>query len=154
MKEGVSINKLDAKSEKLTFVGFLDGLRAVRFYDARARSVKTSHNFRFLKDPVSTPEHLPTLSDGMPREGESRPGDVDKAGSAPDTADRIESRMEWIRVSKRKNPCHKDLGSSLGEVNEEDLSQTKDFNEGVRHGDPHVSSKASVTPPLPLPSSV
>ena len=45
MKEGVSINKLDAKSEKLTFVGFLDGPRAVRFYDARMRSVKTSRNF-------------------------------------------------------------------------------------------------------------
>ena len=154
MKEGVSINKLNAKSEKLTFVGFLDGPRAVRFYDARARSIKTSHNFRFLKDPVSTPEHLPTLSDGMPHEGESRPGDADKAGGVPDTADQIESRTEQIRVSKRKNPRHKDLGSSLGEVNEEDLSQTKDFNEGVRHGDPHVSSKALVTPPLPLPSSV
>ena len=87
MKEGVSINKLNAKSEKLTFVGFLDGPRAVRFYDTRTRSVKTSHNFRFLKDPVSTPEHLPTLSDGMPREGESRPGDADKTGGAPDTAD-------------------------------------------------------------------
>ena len=58
MKEGVSINKLDTKSEKLTFVGFLDRLRAVQFYDTRARSVKTLHNFRFLKDPVSTPEHL------------------------------------------------------------------------------------------------
>ena len=46
------------------------------------RSVKTSRNFRFLKDPVSTPEHLPTLSDGMPREGESRPGDADKTGGA------------------------------------------------------------------------
>ena len=100
IKEGVSINKLDAKSEKLTFVGFLDGSRAVRFYDARVRSVKTSHNFRFLKDPVSTPEHLPTLSDGMPREGESRPGDADKAGGAPDTVDRVESKTERTRVSK------------------------------------------------------
>ena len=59
-----------------------------------------------------------------------------------------------IKRSASADPRHKDLESSLGEVNEEDLSQTKDFNEGVRHGDPHVSSKASVTPPLPLPSSV
>ena len=102
MKEGVSINKLDTKLEKLTFVGFLDRPCAVQFYDTRARSVKTSHNFRFLKDPVSTPEHLPILSNGMPREGELRPGDTDKAGSTLDTTDRIESRMEWIRVSKRK----------------------------------------------------
>ena len=36
---------------------------------------------------------------------------------------------------------YKDLESSLGEVNEEDLSQTKDFNKGVRHGDPHVMSR-------------
>ena len=87
MKEGVSINKLDTKSEKLTFVGFLHGPHAVQFYDAWARSVKTSHNFRFLKDTVSMPEHSPTLLDSMPHEGESRPCDMDKAGSAPDTAD-------------------------------------------------------------------
>ena len=37
------------------------------------------------------------------------------------------------------------LESSLGEVNEEDLPQTKDVDDGVRHGDPHASSKASVT---------
>ena len=73
---------------------------------------KTSHNFRFLKDPVSTPVHLPTLSDGMPREGESRPGDADKAGGTPDTADRIESRTERICVSKRKR-ADEDEGTHL-----------------------------------------
>ena len=60
-----------------------------------------------------------------------------------------------IKRSASADPCHKDLEFSLGEISEElDLSQTKDFNEGVRHEDPQVSSKASVTPPLPLPSSI
>ena len=48
----------------------------------------------------------------MPREGESRPGDADKTGGAPDTADQIESRMERIRVSKRKR-ADKDEGTHL-----------------------------------------
>ena len=75
MKEGVSINKLTAKSEKFTFVGFLDGPHAVHFYNAYARSIKTSHNFQFLKD----------LPNSMLGKGESRPGNMDGAGNAPDT---------------------------------------------------------------------
>ena len=45
------------------------------------RSVKTLNDFQFLKDPISMPESLPTLSDGMPCEGELRPGDMDNAGN-------------------------------------------------------------------------
>ena len=83
MKEGVSINKLAAKSEKFTFVGFLDGLRAVHFYDARTRSITTSHNFRFLKDSPN----------GMLGEGELR-RNTDGAGNAPDTIDREQGDMD------------------------------------------------------------
>ena len=76
---------------------------------------------------------------------------------AEESTESLERKIVAIKRSASADPRHKDLESSLGEVNEEDLlSQTKDFNEGVRHGDPHVSSKASVTSPgpLPLPSSV
>ena len=36
-------------------------------------------------------------------------------------------------------------GVPTGEVNGEDLPQTKDVDNGVRQGDPHASSKASLT---------
>ena len=36
------------------------------------------------------------------------------------------------------------LDSSPGEVNEEDLPQMKGLHHGVRHGDPHASSKVTV----------
>ena len=73
---------------------------------------------------------------------------------AEELAESLKREIVAIKRSASTDPRHKDLESSLGEINEEDLSQTKDFDEGVRHGDPHVSSKASVTPPLPLPSSI
>ena len=83
MKEGVSINKLAAKSEKFTFVGFLDEPRAVHFYDAHTRSITTSHNFRFLKDSPNA----------MLGEGELR-HNTDGAGNAPDTIDQEQGNMD------------------------------------------------------------
>ena len=77
MKEGVGINKLATKSEKFTFVGFLDGPCAICFYNACLRSIKTLHNFQFLKDSPN----------GMLGEGELRPGNTDGTGNTPDTID-------------------------------------------------------------------
>ena len=90
LKEGISINKLDAKSERHTFVGFVDGPRAILFYDARMRSIKTSCNFRFLNRPVSQPAQTDDSPRSTQREGESRTGD------APDTIDNENTKsIEW-----------------------------------------------------------
>ena len=35
-------SKLDPKSKKMTFVGFMDGSKAIRYYDTKARSIKIS----------------------------------------------------------------------------------------------------------------
>ena len=96
MKEGVSINKLATKSDKFTFVRFLDGLHAVHFYDTRVRSIKTLHNFQFLKDSPN----------GMLGKGELRPGNMDGAGNTPDIIDQGEGDTDAAgnAVDRGKDP--------------------------------------------------
>ena len=38
------------RSKKMIFVGFMDGSKAVRYYDAKDRSIKVSRNVAFNKD--------------------------------------------------------------------------------------------------------
>ena len=48
--ESTTRSKLMAKSEKHIFVGFADGPKAIKYYNARTRQVKITRNFRFLKN--------------------------------------------------------------------------------------------------------
>ena len=43
-------SKLDPKSKKMIFVGFMDGPKAIRYYDAKSRSIKVSRNVTFNKN--------------------------------------------------------------------------------------------------------
>ena len=49
-------SKLAPKSQKMTFVGFMEGSKAVRYWDRAARSIKVSRNFVFNEneEPVMT----------------------------------------------------------------------------------------------------
>ena len=98
LKEGISINKLNAKSEKHTFVGFVDGPCTICFYDMQMQSIKTSCNFYFLNRMVSQPVQMDDSLHDTQHEGESRPGD------ALDTVDNENTKsIEWeTNVSKQK----------------------------------------------------
>jgi hypothetical protein len=63
LDESKNRSKLDPKSKKMTLVGFMDGSKSIRYYDAKTRSTKVSRNVAFnendelkeLKDFVKIP---------------------------------------------------------------------------------------------------
>ncbi len=56
--------KTEPKANKMSFVGFEDGSKAIRYYDARTRKVLVSHNFTFPQP--SPPESTETVSVPIP----------------------------------------------------------------------------------------
>ena len=71
LDESKNRSKLDPKSKKMVLVGFMDGSKSVRYYDASTRSIKVSRNVAFnendepkeLEDFVKIP--------GLQAEGEN-----------------------------------------------------------------------------------
>ena len=47
LDESNNRSKLDPKSKKMIFVGFMDGPKAIRYYDAKTQSIKVSWNVAF-----------------------------------------------------------------------------------------------------------
>ena len=47
LDESGTRSKLDPRSKKMIFVGFMDGPKAIRYYDAKNRSIKVSRNIAF-----------------------------------------------------------------------------------------------------------
>jgi Reverse transcriptase (RNA-dependent DNA polymerase) len=63
--------KMLPKSKRRVYVGFDDGARAVRYYNAETRKVLTSRNFRNITPPDQpTPPEPIELTPDMPHEGE------------------------------------------------------------------------------------
>jgi hypothetical protein len=85
LKEGSNISKLDAKSEKHTFMGFLDSPKAMKYFDTHTRQVKVSCNYHFpvTELSVTAPETSQTTP-AIQCEGESVPEiTVSKINDAP-----------------------------------------------------------------------
>lgn len=49
LTEGQNLSKLEPKSKKFIFVGYLDGPKAVKYYDPRLRQIRVSRNFIFAE---------------------------------------------------------------------------------------------------------
>jgi len=47
-------SKLDPKSQKMLFVGFLEGPRAIKYYNARTKHIGTTRNYYFATAPPDT----------------------------------------------------------------------------------------------------
>ena len=50
LDETMGRSKLAPKASKMVFVGFMEGSKSVRYYDARTHQVKVSHNIAFSKN--------------------------------------------------------------------------------------------------------
>src|ERR1700678_4551476 len=63
--------KMETKFRRRIFVGYDDGSKSIKYYNAETRKVLTSRNIRFLNltDSETPPEPMVILPDG-PREGE------------------------------------------------------------------------------------
>jgi hypothetical protein len=80
LKEGVNQSKLEPKSERHTFIGFLDGPKAVKYYNARTRQIKSSRDFRFPNiSPLRSAPPDDRIAPDVLREGEWE-GDTQKSG--------------------------------------------------------------------------
>jgi hypothetical protein len=61
---------MEAKSKRRALVGYEDGSRSVKYYNAETRSVLTSRNYCFLEPSETVPEQLLVTPDDVAREGE------------------------------------------------------------------------------------
>ena len=59
LDESINRSKLDPRSKKMIFVGFMDRSKVVRYYDAKNRSIKVSRNVAFNED--EEPRALDTI---------------------------------------------------------------------------------------------
>jgi hypothetical protein len=66
--------KMEAKSKRRALVGYDDGSRSVKYYNAETRSILTSRNFRFLEPSDTVPEQVLIIPDDVAREGETMGG--------------------------------------------------------------------------------
>ena len=68
LKQGTKPSKLEPKSHRMKFMGFLDGKRAIRFYDPTKRSVRESRNYTFGDEVRGAPDVVEVP--GLQSEGE------------------------------------------------------------------------------------
>ena len=83
-------SKLEPKSLKMKFVGFLDAKKAIRFYDPAKRTVRESRNFTFGDEVPTT---IATDVPGLRFEGEWDDADDADASPNPEKA-RIDDQRE------------------------------------------------------------
>ncbi len=72
--------KMEAKSKRWALIGYEDGSKSVKYYNAETQSVLTLRNFRFLNPSNTVPEQLVIALNDVAREGESK-------GNAQNTMD-------------------------------------------------------------------
>src|SRR5271154_6643818 len=81
LDESGTRSKLDPKSKKMIFVGFMDRPKAIRYYDAKNRSIKVSRNIVFNEN-----EELREL----------------EIGEVPGL--QVEGRRKWRKSSQLRKP--------------------------------------------------
>ena len=119
LNEG-QLTKLQPRSTKHTFMGFVDGPKAIKYYDATMRQVCVSCNFQF--PVVSTFQTQPNTSATLPQnsaqsEGESVPIGTESESNKRDTHlnESSERKRKWttdevpngeVRTSQRQKKTH------------------------------------------------
>ena len=87
LNEG-QLTKLQPRSTKHTFVGFIDGPKAIRYYDASTRQVHVSCNFQFpLSQTWPNTGATPPHEKPAQGEGESAPVGTENVPDETDTTD-------------------------------------------------------------------
>lgn len=93
-------SKLAPKSQKMTFVGFMEGSKAVRYWDRAARSIKVSQNFVFSEN--EEPGELAIVEvPGLESEGENM---VTPASKTPTVPTEDAKSLEPSKVEEIETP--------------------------------------------------
>ncbi|GBE79025.1 hypothetical protein SCP_0202220 [Sparassis crispa] len=65
LTEDATLSKLAPRANKYIFVGYMDGPKAIKYYDAHMCQIKISRNFQFSSN---SPDHLPGNAPHVPQE--------------------------------------------------------------------------------------
>jgi len=84
LKEGIKLSKLEPKLKKVTFVGFEDGPKAIRFFDAAKCQIGVSRNFIFAEKEPEEAEWVSSSRGCIEEECEQQPSETQRelAGEA------------------------------------------------------------------------
>ena len=100
---------MEAKSKRRALVGYEDGSKSVKFYNAETQLVLTLRNYHFLEpsDPSKAiPEQLSITPDNVAHEGES-------IGNMQNTGDTRNVDAKPGPLNPRKQPAEDDAEGSL-----------------------------------------
>jgi hypothetical protein len=85
LNQGIKGSKLAPKSQKMKFMGFLDGAKAIRFYDPSKRTIRVSRNVTFNEN--EEPSEIPIITNlpGLTIEGEQEENDNSQTPTIQET---------------------------------------------------------------------
>ena len=158
------LSKMQPRSIKHTFMGFIDGPKAIKYYDASTWHVRVLHNFQFpaMVTPQTNINNTATpMQNTVQSEGESAPQTHNRTDSEKNThpCDSIESRKRKrttdevpeennIRKSQRQKNTHDYHLLDNPWVDEPDeMSETANMTSAERVY--AMSSEPSITPDNP-----
>jgi Reverse transcriptase (RNA-dependent DNA polymerase)/GAG-pre-integrase domain/Integrase core domain len=92
--------KMLPKSQRRAYVGYDDGSKSIKYYNAETRKVLNSRNYRFLNVNKETPPEEIEVAPDLPHEGETG-DDMLPTGSNSQKRKRVEEEEQLPRSNKR-----------------------------------------------------
>jgi hypothetical protein len=101
--------KMESKSRRRAFMGYDDGSKSIKYYNAETRKILTSRNFRFLSltSDNTPPEPIAIIPDA-PGEGESEGSTQPTSGNNSDSLKWKQSEEEDPQKRRRTRGIHVD----------------------------------------------
>ena len=117
--------KMEPKSRRRMFVGFDDGSKSIKYYNAETRRVLTSRNFRFLSLTSDEPPPEPIgIAPSLPGEGESEEGTQPRQDTRPINGNN--SRLYKGKTSDSTLPKGNDNTQPEGTISDSTSSKKND----------------------------
>lgn len=120
--------KMETKSRRRVFVGYDDGSKSIKYYNAESRKVLISRNIRFLSltDDITPPEPMVLLPDA-PDEGESERGTPPTSGNKGDSLKRkrdqsCEDEEQNQRRTRAKRVDYRYLNNPFPDEEEDEIA--------------------------------
>ena len=99
LDESTGLSKLNPRAKKMVFMGFVDGSKSIRYYDASTRKIKVSRNVSFNENEAPSILDYIAVIPGSRSEGE--PTTTADAGTGKSIDD---SRQEPLPTPQTSNP--------------------------------------------------
>ena len=124
---------METKSRRRVFVGYDDGSKSVKYYNAETRNILTSRNYHFLSlTSDETPPEPMVITPDMPGEGESEGSTQLKSGIIGDSLKRKrgeEEEPQWRTRGIHMDYCylHNPFPDEEDEANKASFSSNEEL---------------------------